>query len=915
MDPATTLATLKQAIAALYAPQTTQRTRQEADAFLQAFVRSGFGACLEPCGALLDDPASSRAELLFAAHATHRTVRHCVFKPGAAQRPQRSHVVMDDATYARFRGRLAARAAGEGPGPLLTQHALALAAVFLKDEDPADVVARVVAALRGAALLETLRVLPEELDELSIKPQLRAARRAAFTTSAPAALAAALDHAAGAEALALRAAAPYVGRLETPCAAGDAFVAAALGTLAAPHADPDALEAAAACYRAAAERETRAGALAGAVASLGARAAAGGAPRHVDVAAAALVDICRAGAGGDVSRAALGALLRSFGPRSSLAVAAAVAEAWAVVADADAAPGFLVACCGRRSFRHVAYDDDAAGDDDDAVERDVLGDALRVAAVAARDRDGALLAVLATPEPLAALHVYRAVARTVGLSAPVFDGLLRTFARVAALPDGPDARPYAVSCCLAMSAAPDARFGDAAAHFLARSDAVVARFGAIALMHATETADARLPSDGALRLCRAVAAAPRAGEFRRPGQESVRTLATRALANAARKAGPDAVAALLGAALAAVDGAADAEGLAVALLNVAVVAAASPRGAADAAAPRAADALVALARAPEEEAEDDDDDDDSDADDDAVPASATTRAARAAAHVFAAVLSPGWTDAAPKRQRRCCDAAGGASDAVLEAATAAGLEAVSRGLRRPAAAAGCFLLELAVAAAPPARAPAVAAAALAGLDALAAGHVAEARPASRGGALGAALSLATRLLRRGAAAAVPLRLLHLARARRPRLFSRGSSRDAVAGARPAPRVAAERRRGGGAGAGLVPAGGRGVARAGAAAPPRRAAGRGPPVRAALGRRGRRARGAARGGGPVRGARARRRGGGRRRGPARGPGDDARGPRRRREGLQEAAEAGPRREAQGAALLSLVPYRRPHTALG
>ena len=99
MDPATTLATLKQAIAALYAPQTTQRTRQEADAFLQAFVRSGFGACLEPCGALLDDPASSRAELLFAAHATHRTVRHCVFKPGAAQRPQRSHVVTVSYTH------------------------------------------------------------------------------------------------------------------------------------------------------------------------------------------------------------------------------------------------------------------------------------------------------------------------------------------------------------------------------------------------------------------------------------------------------------------------------------------------------------------------------------------------------------------------------------------------------------------------------------------------------------------------------------------------------------------------------------------------------------------------------------------------------------------------------------------------
>ncbi|KAK7234533.1 hypothetical protein SO694_00195017 [Aureococcus anophagefferens] len=487
MDQATTLATLKQAIAALYAPQTTQRTRQEADAFLQAFVRSGFGACLEPCGALLDDPASSRAELLFAAHATHRTVRHCVFKPGAAQRPQRSHVVMDDATYARFRGRLAARAAGEGPGPLLTQHALALAAVFLKDEDPADVVARVVAALRGNALLETLRVLPEELDELSIKPQLRAARRAAFTTSAPAALAAALDHAAGVEALARSGARAHAGRLEGPCAAGDAFVAAALGTLAAPHADPDALEAAAACYRAAAEREApRRGYLAGAVAAGRALAAAGGAPRHVDVAAAA------SWTSAERARAATSRGKRSArccGPlaRGRRRVAAAVAEAWAVVADADAAPGFLVACCGRRSFRHVAYDDDAAGDDDDAVERDVLGDALRVAAVAARDRDGALLAVLATPEPLAALHVYRAVARSVGLSAPVFDGLLRSCARRGAARTGRTRGP--TRCRAAWPCPPRPTRASATPRPISSRGGRRrrARFGAIALMHATET--------------------------------------------------------------------------------------------------------------------------------------------------------------------------------------------------------------------------------------------------------------------------------------------------------------------------------------------------------------------------------------------------------------------------------------------
>ncbi|KAH8048882.1 hypothetical protein JL720_15731 [Aureococcus anophagefferens] len=430
MDQATTLATLKQAIAALYAPQTTQRTRQEADAFLQAFVRSGFGACLEPCGALLDDPASSRAELLFAAHATHRTVRHCVFKPGAAQRPQRATWSWTTRPTLQVR---APRAAGEGPGPLLTQHALALAAVFLKDEDPADVVARVVAALRGNALLETLRVLPEELDELSIKPQLRAARRAAFTTSAPAALAAALDHAAGA---------------------------------------------AAACYRAAAERRAptisrRRRALARWPRPAARRGTSTSPPRPSWTSA----ERARAA----TSRGKRSA--RCCGPlaRGRRRVAAAAAEAWAVVADADAAPGFLVACCGRRSFRHVAYDDDAAGDDDDAVERDARRRCGRGGR--ARDRDGALLAVLATPEP-SPRSTSTAPSRGASASAPVFDGLLRFAASRA--PDGPDARPYAVSCCLAMSAAPDARFGDAAAHFLARSDAVVAR-RAIAPCTPTET--------------------------------------------------------------------------------------------------------------------------------------------------------------------------------------------------------------------------------------------------------------------------------------------------------------------------------------------------------------------------------------------------------------------------------------------
>ena len=61
-----------------------------------------------------------------------------------------------------------ARAAGEAVGPLLTQHALALAAVLLKDERERDVVARACDRLGGAALLETLKVLPEELEEMSM---------------------------------------------------------------------------------------------------------------------------------------------------------------------------------------------------------------------------------------------------------------------------------------------------------------------------------------------------------------------------------------------------------------------------------------------------------------------------------------------------------------------------------------------------------------------------------------------------------------------------------------------------------------------------------------------------------------------------------------------------------------------------
>ena len=89
--------------------------------------------------------------------------RKCVFKQKATQR---SHVVATPADVDALASRVAARAAREPPGPLLTRYALALAAVLLKGDRP-DLVNALAATLDGPALLETLKSLPDELEELS----------------------------------------------------------------------------------------------------------------------------------------------------------------------------------------------------------------------------------------------------------------------------------------------------------------------------------------------------------------------------------------------------------------------------------------------------------------------------------------------------------------------------------------------------------------------------------------------------------------------------------------------------------------------------------------------------------------------------------------------------------------------------
>ena len=85
-DDAQTAAQVKQALALLYATG-----NKEADTWLQGFITQGYGRCLGPCALILDDAASQPHEALFAATATHQTLRKMQLREVATQR---SHVVM-----------------------------------------------------------------------------------------------------------------------------------------------------------------------------------------------------------------------------------------------------------------------------------------------------------------------------------------------------------------------------------------------------------------------------------------------------------------------------------------------------------------------------------------------------------------------------------------------------------------------------------------------------------------------------------------------------------------------------------------------------------------------------------------------------------------------------------------------------
>ena len=235
-DDAQVAVQVKQALALLYATG-----NKEADTWLQGFITQGYGRCLGPCALILDDAASQPHEALFAATATHQTLRKMQLREVATQR---SHVVMSAEGAVALRRRLALRCSTAPPGPLQTRYALTLAAALLKS-DQRDLVAIVASTLAGAPLAETLRALPEELEGLSMHPNLREQRRSELDAGAPVALDAILAQAqpCGAQG-AFAAASVYVKRLRRWRDVPSAVSLIASAREAMLHADGDVLESA-----------------------------------------------------------------------------------------------------------------------------------------------------------------------------------------------------------------------------------------------------------------------------------------------------------------------------------------------------------------------------------------------------------------------------------------------------------------------------------------------------------------------------------------------------------------------------------------------------------------------------------------------------------------------------------------------
>ena len=748
MTDAQTVVQVKQALALLYATNTDGATRKQADTWLQAFITAGYGACLAPCALILDDAAAQPHEALFAATATHQTLRKCQFRSTATQR---SHVVMSAEGAAEWRQRIALRCGTAPPGPLQTRYALTLAAALLKS-DQSDLVALVAAALAGASLAETLKALPEELEGLSMHPNLRDQRRRELDDGAPTALHAILTHAQSCGAQrAFAAAAAYVSRLHQWRAVPAAVSLVASAREAMLSADGEILESAATLLSAAVAVSKADDLLADELLPLAATWLGG---RRGDLCAAALAEACASATADGAARLAA-ALCAAVHDTCSQDVAAAAALACERASTPSSAPAdFVRFACRRASFQTArdpfeANEDEAQACNEDDIEREILADGVRACSntspeavlQACRDNVAAY--------PAGVLSVARAVLLLSAspLRAPLAElGLGPVVQAVASVVDA----QTGVCCGLFLQAVassklrPLAAFAEASARLAAARHPTARRHGFVALMRLLD-ADPTSSSEAAWRVAEHIVSSDIGEPPLRAGREPVLALACRCLARMAH--GTDRVQPLLVSCVQRAEAcdALDPCKFAAAHLALAcVVATARPlllndlsaatrvAGVAGAGVLRTAQAYPA---ALDEDVAD--------------PA----RAADAACAVLAALVAPNWKDDAPKKrdgQATSAEACRGVlHEEVLHAAfepALLGLQVSSGAFRAASAPAALRFLELVVSAAPDRCFAGLSSSVVGALQEVARGQMVLCAPALRG-AVGVALRVCLRLMR------------------------------------------------------------------------------------------------------------------------------------------------------------------------
>ena len=192
MNNDTTLQQLRGALLALYSPDVPVSVRNEADAFLQAFLFSR--DCWSISLTLIRSSDAAFFEQLFAARALHQRLRCSVIKSPGAQPAQASHQVIAAEEWSACREALivlAMRYSNQPEcRPIVTQLCMALAALAAKMEtwNCDTLVKDVGQALGGSAqlaLVEVLRMFPEEIEssKLSVHPDRRVLVRVALQAS------------------------------------------------------------------------------------------------------------------------------------------------------------------------------------------------------------------------------------------------------------------------------------------------------------------------------------------------------------------------------------------------------------------------------------------------------------------------------------------------------------------------------------------------------------------------------------------------------------------------------------------------------------------------------------------------------------------------------------------------------------